>query len=173
MIIQMIGILIAQFIINLGDPSSFILFGVISVLVSVSFAPILLSVSRVPVFNTSKMMSVSQLYKTSPLCSVTMVLVGGVSSLLFGMSAVYGIERAFSVKEISLLVGSIYIAGALFQYPVGLISDRMDRRMLIIFLSIIGFFGAIIGLIFAESFIFLFYLSSLLVELQILYIQLL
>ncbi len=154
MIIQMIGILIAQFIINLGDPSSFILFGVISVLVSVSFAPILLSVSRVPVFNTSKMMSVSQLYKTSPLCSVTMVLVGGVSSLLFGMSAVYGIERGFSVKEISFLVGSIYIAGALFQYPVGLISDRTDRRMLIVFLAIIGFFAAIIALFFAESFYF-------------------
>ena len=31
------------------------------------------------------------------------------SSLLLGMSAVYGSEKALSVKEISLLVGSIYV----------------------------------------------------------------
>ena len=44
-------------------------------------------------------------------------------------------EEGFSVKEISVLVGSIYVAGVLLQYPVGLISDRTDRRMLIIFLA--------------------------------------
>ena len=152
MIVQMSGILLAQVLINFGDPSSFILFAVISVLVSISFAPILLSVSRVPVFTTSKRMTLKELYKASPLGSITMILLGGVNSLLFGMSAVYGSEKGLSIKEISLLVGSIYVAGALFQYPVGLISDRVDRRKLIILLALLGFIGAGVGLILYSNF---------------------
>ncbi len=152
MIVQMSGILIAQVLINFGDPSSFILFAIISVLVSISFAPILLSVSRVPIVATSERMGLKGLFKASPLGSVTMILIGGVFSLLFGMSAVYGSEKGLSVKEISVLVGSIYLAGVLFQYPVGLISDRIDRRKLIILLSFVGFIAVSNGLIFYTNF---------------------
>ena len=163
MIVQTVGILLAQILINFGDPSSFILFAIISVLVSISFAPILLSVSRVPVFTTSSRMSPKDLYKASPLGSITMILLGGVFSLLFGMSAVYGSEKGFSIKEISILVGSIYIAGALFQYPVGYISDRIDRRKLIISLSLLGLVGALMGLLFYENFyviLFAFFIAG-------------
>ena len=152
MIVQMSGILLAQVLINFADPSSYILFAIISVLVSISFAPILLSVSRVPIVTTAKRMSLKGLYNTSPLGSITMILIGGVFSLLFGMSAVYGSEKGLSIREISLLVGSIYVAGVLFQYPVGFISDRIDRRKLIIFLSSVGFFGVFAGLIFYNNF---------------------
>ena len=152
MIVQMSGILIAQVMINFVDPSSFILFAVISILVSVSFAPILLSVSKIPLVSTAQRMNIKGLYKASPLGSITMVLLGGVFSLLFGMSAVYGSEKGLTVKEISLLVGSIYIAGVIFQYPVGLISDRTDRRKLIILLSLIGFTGVLSGIIFYNNF---------------------
>ncbi len=152
MIVQTSGVLLAQVLINFADPSSFILFAVISVLVSVSFAPILLSVSRVPTVSTSERMSLKDLYRASPLASVSMILIGGVFSLLFGMSAVYGSEKGLTVKEISILVGSIYFAGVFFQYPVGFISDRIDRRRLIILLALIGFFGVFTGFIFYNNF---------------------
>ncbi len=154
MIVQMSGILMAQVLINFGDPASYILFAVISVLVSISFAPILLSVNRAPVIAQTERMGLKGLFKASPLGSVTMVLVGGIFSLLFGMSAVYGSEKGLTIAEISLLVGSIYVAGVLFQYPVGFISDRMDRRKLIIFLSLIGFLGAVIGIMLHQKFEF-------------------
>ena len=163
LIVQTVGILLAQILINFGDPSSFILFAIISVLVSISFAPILLSVSRVPVFTTTKRMSLKELYNASPLCSITMILIGGINSLLFGMSAVYGSEKGLTIKEISILVGSIYIAGALFQYPVGFISDRIDRRKLIIALSLFGMTGVGMGLTFHNSFyvvLFAFFMAG-------------
>ena len=154
MIVQMSGILTAQVLINYGDPASYRLFAVISILVSISFAPILLSVSRAPTIATSERMGLRGLFNASPLGCVTMVLVGGVFSLLFGMTAVYGSEKGLSISEISLLVGSIYVAGVIFQYPVGFISDRIDRRKLIIFLSLIGLSGAFVGIVFHHSFEF-------------------
>ena len=54
MIVQTAGISIAQYILTLGDVSGFILFIIPSVLVSMAFAPILLSVSPAPIFTTPK-----------------------------------------------------------------------------------------------------------------------
>jgi len=131
MIVQMGGIVSAQGLLLLGDPSGFILFIIPSVLVSISFAPILLSVQPTPVFDTTKPMSLRKLFHNSPLGVVGMFLMGGVFSALFGMAAVYGSEAGMSVGQISLFVAMIYLGGLICQAPIGYISDRMDRRKLV------------------------------------------
>jgi hypothetical protein len=79
MLVQMFGLVGAQGILSAGDPAGFLLFIIPSILVSLSFAPILLSVSPAPAFETRRApMSLRQLYKTSPLGVVGMTLMGGV-----------------------------------------------------------------------------------------------
>ena len=151
MIIQMAGLVLAQFLILLADPSGFILFAVISVLVSVSFAPILLSVSPAPAFHTSPPMTLRRLFKTSPLGSVGAFILGGVLSILFGMTAVFATEIGLSTPEISLLVGVSYL-GAVVQYPIGWASDRMDRRLLIVIITGASALIISLGLLVASSF---------------------
>jgi MFS family permease len=138
MIVQMLGIISAQGLLNLGDPSGYGLFIVMSVLVSVSFAPILLTVSPAPTFQTTKRMTLGQLYRISPLGCVGTFLLGGVFAGTFGMAAVFGTEKGLSVAEISAFVAAIYTGGLLLQYPIGWISDRVDRRKLIIGLTLGG-----------------------------------
>jgi MFS family permease len=116
---------------NLADPAGFMLFVIPSVLVSLAFAPILLSVAPAPVFDTTKAMSLAQLFHSSPLGCVGMFLLGGVFSALFGMASVWGTLAGLSVLEISLFVSAIFAGGLVLQYPIGWISDRMDRRRLI------------------------------------------
>lgn len=77
MIVQMVGIISAQALINFADPAGFLLFVIPSVLVSLAFAPILLSVSPAPTFGTTKSMSIRQLYDVSPLGVVGIFLMGG------------------------------------------------------------------------------------------------
>jgi len=152
LIVQMIGIIAAQGLIAYGDPSGYVLFVIPSVLVSVSFLPILLSVSPTPAFATTKAMTLRQLYKTSPLGVVGVFLLGGVFSAQFGMASVYGTQAGLSVKEISLFVSTIYIGALVLQYPIGWMSDRMDRRVLIMAVSIVGFVAGVIGLFFSGYF---------------------
>jgi len=109
-----------------------VLFVVISVLVSVSFAPILLTATATPVFETSRPMTLLELYKASPLGCVGSFALGGVFAALFGMSSVYATERGFSVAEVSTFITAIYVGGMVLQYPIGWLSDRLDRRVLII-----------------------------------------
>ena len=70
MIIQMIGIVIGQALINLSSPGGYDLFILMSVLVSVSFAPILLSASPAPVVHASTRMSLTELFHSSPLAAL-------------------------------------------------------------------------------------------------------
>ena len=145
MIVQTIGIIVAQALLLAADPSGFVLFVIPSVLVSISFAPILLSISPTPAFEATKPLSLRQLYGISPLGIVGMFLLGGVFSAQFGMSAVFGAEIGLSLGQISVFVSSFYIGATLMQYPLGWISDRMDRRLLIMFVSAAGGVGALIG----------------------------
>jgi len=143
MLAQMSGIVVAQGILTLGDASGYTLFIVPSVLVSLAFAPILLSIQPTPAFESTKPMSLKNLVKASPTASVGMFLLGGVFAAQFGMTAVYGTQVGLSVTQISVLVSVIYIAALLAQYPIGWLSDRMDRRLLIIVVSALGAVGAL------------------------------
>ncbi len=161
MIVQMAGIVTAQGLLAIGDPSGYVLFVVSSVLVSISFAPILLSISPTPAFDTTKPMSLRELYHISPLGCVGMFLMGGVFSAQFAMSAVYGTQAGMSVEQISAFVASIYIGALLLQYPIGWISDRMDRRQLIMMVAFFGGTGAMLGFIYESNFTILLAVSFL------------
>ena len=145
MIVQMVGIVSAQGLMLVGDPSGFDNFVIASVLISVSFAPILLSVSPTPSFETTRPMSIGRLLKTSPLGCAGMFLLGGVFSAQFGMSAVYGAKAGLSVAQISIFISAIYIGAMILQYPLGWLSDRMDRRQLIVVVAAVGAMGAVLG----------------------------
>lgn len=147
MIVQMAGVVIAQALMLLGDPAGFDTFVLASVLISVSFAPILLSISPTPAFDTTKPMSLKKLMETSPLGCVGMFLMGGVFAAQFGMSAVYGARVGLSVPEISGFVATFYVGAVVLQYPLGWLSDRMDRRVLILLVAAGGGAGALVGMV--------------------------
>lgn len=149
MIVQMAGIILAQYILVLGDVGGFILFIIPSVLVSMSFAPVLLSNRPTPAFGTTKPLSIKRLIKASPLACMGMFLLGSVFAAQFGMSAVYGSRAGLSVGQISLMVSATYLAALVLQYPIGWLSDRMDRRKLILGLAVFGGVGSLLSFVFA------------------------
>ena len=155
MVVQMAGIVAAQLLLLVGDPGGFELFVLISVLVSISFAPILLSITPTPAFEATKPMSIKHLFKTSPLGCVGMFFLGGIFSAQFGMAPVFGTTAGFSLSEISIFVAAFYIGAMVFQFPIGWLSDRMDRRILIVVTSAIGFIAALTSILVLDAFLIL------------------
>lgn len=151
-IVQMLGIILAQYLLNVADPGEYDLFVVISVLVSLSFLPILLSISPVPRFQTTEPMSLRELWVVSPLGLFGMLMLGGVFSVMFTMASIYGTQMGLSLAEISVFAGSFYVGGLLFQYPIGWVSDRMDRRVLILGLTAFAGGALCLGVWLASSF---------------------
>ncbi|MEP1963138.1 MFS transporter [Tateyamaria sp.] len=152
MIVQTLGIVASQALLLTADPSGFVLFVIPSVLVSLAITPVLLSISPTPAFDTTKPMTLRALATFSPLGCFGMFILGGVFAAQFGMSSVYGAQVGLSVGQISTFVATFFVGSVLLQYPIGLVSDHMDRRVLIIFVSAIGAFGAFVGLTFGPDF---------------------
>ncbi len=138
MIVQMLGIIASQVLLSEGDPSGFVLFIIPSVLVSLAFMPLLLADTPAPHFERTRPLTFGALFRTSPLGCMGMLLTGGVFSTMFGMAAVWGSLEGLSVRQIAAFVGALYVGGLVLQYPIGWASDRMDRRELILALSILG-----------------------------------
>ena len=131
---------LGMFMLNFSSPEKFQPFILISVLMSAALLPILLTKRKPPQFKKIQSMSLKDLYNSSPLGMVSAVLYGIVQSALFTLLAVYAAAMNFSIFDISLVTFLLAISGAVSQYPVGYISDKFDRRKVIIYST----FGAAI-----------------------------
>lgn len=138
MIVQMIGIIGSQFLLNVAIPTSFTLFVIPSVLVSFAFIPILITVTQTPTFETTSRLGFGALFRISPLGCMGMLLTGGIFSAMFGMASVWGSMSGLTVREISIFIGAMYVGGLILQYPIGWLSDRRDRRQMILWISVIS-----------------------------------
>lgn len=159
LIVQMIGIVTAQGLLNVADPNGYNLFVIASVLVSVAFAPTLLTVSPAPVFQATKPMTLRRLFNASPLGFVGAFLLGAVFSALFGMASIFGAQIHLSLKDISIFIATIYFGGMVLQYPIGWISDKMDRRTLIAGLNLFGAVMMLAGMLVPGNFYWLLTLA--------------
>ncbi|OWU81146.1 MFS transporter [Phaeobacter sp. 22II1-1F12B] len=138
MIAQTLGIIGAQALLNLGDAASSALFIGASIFVSVSFAPILLSISPVPAAEVARPMPLRELFRASPLGTIGIFFLGGVYATQSGMAAVFGSLIEMSAAQISLFVAMLFAGALVLQYPIGWLSDRMDRRLLIFGSAVLG-----------------------------------
>jgi len=151
-IVQMAGMVLGQLLLNVADPAGYGLFVLISVLVSISVAPMLLSSSTAPHHQSARAMPLASLIRTSPLASIGMLLLGGVFAALYAMASVYATERGLSVANTSVFITAIFLGGMLFQYPIGWMSDRIDRRLLIIGTTALGAVCSLLAALFGKNF---------------------
>ncbi len=152
MIIVMGGMTAGQLLLNVAAPEGVELFILVSVLVSLSLVPITLSVGRAPDFDAPEYLSVAKLYRISPLGIVGAILTGLTQAAMFGMGAVYGRQAGLSIEEISLFMASLSLGGIALQWPIGWLSDRLDRRQVIIGTCLFGAISAYVAARVANDF---------------------
>ncbi|MFT5046462.1 MAG: MFS family permease [Porticoccaceae bacterium] len=151
MIAQTLGIIGAQGLLTLGDAATSVLFIGASILVSISFAPILLSTSAIPVVEVARPMPLRNLFKGSPLGTVGIFLLGSVYATQSGMGAVFGSQIGMTATQIAIFVAMLFAGALVLQYPIGWLSDRMDRRILIFGLAVLGASSCLMGWLIGDT----------------------
>ena len=134
---------IGMFFLNFSSPVNFQPFILISLFMSLALIPILLTKKKAPTFKKITGMSLSELYKVSPLGMVGSLFYGTAQSALFSLLAVYAASMNFSILEISIVTFLVAISGALSQWPIGKFSDTFDRRRVIIYTTFAAAFFAL------------------------------
>ena len=123
---------IGQFLLNISDPAKVDLFILVSILLSFALLPILLSTTEQPNFANPKSLSLKELFVISPLGFVGALSTGLIHSAVFGYGAVYAASKQLGVFEISIFMVIISSFGAISQWPIGYLSDKIDRRIILI-----------------------------------------
>ncbi len=125
-----------QMLLTFGDPSGYFFFVLGSIIYSLSLLPTALSTAASPQPLTQAKLDPKKLWKNSPIAVVAVFMVG-VSNGSFGsLGAVYGRRIGLDVPDIAIMMSLALLAGALVQIPVGMLSDRLDRRFVLVGLAV-------------------------------------
>ena len=146
MLITYVGMALGNFLLNISDPKQYEPFILISLLFSVALIPILLTKRKPPKFKKTSSIKIKELFKISPFGSVSMFCTGFIFAPIFSLLSVYAITMKLSIFETSLLLVGVMLAGALFQWPIGSLSDTYDRRKIIIGSSVAAFIFSLLAI---------------------------
>ena len=128
MVVQLSAWAGGQLLLNVADPSGFQLFITVSILISIAVVPLLLTASPAPAIAPARHFSLQHLYRSSPLGFIGMVATGMSQGAFFGLGAVFAGAIGLGIAEISVFMAAAIVGGVLLQWPIGRLSDRLDRR---------------------------------------------
>ncbi|MEE8601188.1 MFS transporter [Euzebya tangerina] len=138
MIVWLAGLGAGQYLIALGDPTTFRLFIVSSVLVSMSLVPITLKSSTAPPSESAEKVSVLELIRIVPTGVIGSFMGGATAGILLGLGAVYATAVGLSLDRTGTFLVAPMIGAMILQWPIGRLSDRVSRRLVIFFVALIG-----------------------------------
>jgi MFS family permease len=137
--IYMMSTLIAlgagQFLLLAGDTSELTLFALSAILISLGVVPVAITRVTEPQIDVVVPVQLKQLAQISPLGMVGALSSGIVIGAFWGMAPVFGQRLDLNDGDIALLMSSTILGGVLLQWPIGHISDRIDRRTVLILTS--------------------------------------
>ncbi len=132
------GLFGGQFFMNLASPQDTTLFVIAGILLCVAVIPLVLSRHPGPLVEEVSAMSLRALYKVSPLGVVSCLVSGMIYSASFNLLPVFASEYNIIDFELSLYVGTAIFGAFILQFPVGYLSDRYDRRTVLLIILIIS-----------------------------------
>jgi MFS family permease len=122
---------LGQLLLNLAPPQSLVLFAVVSILISFSLIPLTLVPVENPRDISSAKLNLKKLMRISPV-AVMGVFIEGISMNAFrGMGPTFAHRTGFSSAGVSGLMAITFVGALLLQWPLGRLSDRVDRRYVI------------------------------------------
>lgn len=132
MVVSMGGMAGGQFLLNLADPAGPDLFLVASVLVSLSLVPVMLSARATPPTVSPVSMSIGELRRLVPSGPPISLLVGLGQGAMWGMGAFYATRAGLGPGRTAVFVGAPMAGGVALQWPIGMLSDRLPRRAVMV-----------------------------------------
>ncbi len=143
MVVTYVGVGLGQLMLNLADPRGYPLFVLTSILISIAVVPLLLSATESPGHEKSVNIRIPELYRISPLGMLGMFMVGLVTATFFALGPVYAQRLGLTLREISWFMTGAVVGTVLFQWPIGALSDRFDRRKVLTVTTVLAGLSAI------------------------------
>lgn len=132
--VMLAGLFGGQFFMNIANPQDNVLFVIAGILLCAALIPVSLSRHVGPVIEEVRSMPLLLLYRISPLGVVSCLVSGMIYSALFNLLPVFAKEYDIIGFQLSLYMGTAILGAFILQFPVGYLSDRFDRRTVLLVL---------------------------------------
>lgn len=138
MIVNFSSLGTGQFLLTLADPASFVPFSLAAGLFCLALVPVTALKVQPPGQIASRRIGLPALYRISPLGIVGAGLVGTMNGAFMALGPIFGRGIGLEIGEVSMLMGAAIFGGLLMQWPVGRLSDTLDRRRVLIAVALLA-----------------------------------
>lgn len=150
MIALYVGQALGQYLLNIGGPLPSLPFVVASILVSLSAIPVALTRINAPPIEQTESLPLRALFTASPLGVVGATLTGLMLGGFYAMGAIFARRLGMELSAVALFMSIVILGGVALQWPLGLLSDRYDRRRVIVW-TFAGTLGAAAGIMIIDA----------------------
>ncbi len=140
-IVSNIVTMAGQLLVNSSDTKGPMLFLVVAILICLSIVPLSLTPTPTPTPIPSARLNLRKLYRVSPAGVVGCLLAGMAEGAFWSLGPVFAQGRGMITADIALLMAAFVFGGTLSQWPLGWVSDKIDRRIVIAAVS----FGTVVS----------------------------
>lgn len=141
-------ITLGQLLILADDPVKFPLYALASILVSVAAVPVALSRSPQPAQVAAPRLPLSALFRVSPVGVAGCITVGIANGAFWALGPAFVLQSGLHVSDVALFMSATVVGGAVSQWPFGRLSDRIDRRLMLM-ISCVAASGSGVGIVLA------------------------
>jgi MFS family permease len=128
MVINLGANMAAQQILRIASPDGLELFAIAAVLICLGLLPVTLTRSQQPATPPVARLQLRKLISLSPMGTAGCFLAGLITSPFWVLGPVYAQRLGYDLVITTIFMSSVIAGGAVFQWPIGMISDRVDRR---------------------------------------------
>lgn len=155
-------ITLAQQFLNLGTLNTEFLFVLASILLSLSIIPVSITLALAPTPVNKISVDFKKVWRHSRIGIIGTVCTGLITGSFWALAPIYGSQSGFSAFELANFMSAAVLGGALFQIPLGRFSDRFDRRLILIFITLSGAFVSFLTFFMAGQSIYAGWVSTVL-----------
>ena len=132
MVINHGALAMGQQLLNLSSPELNTLFILSSIMVSMALVPVALGRATGPTLPEASKIGMRELMESSPAGFIVATVSGVFGGAFYGLSPVFALAAGLNLAQTTALVSAGIVGGVLFQWPVGMMSDRADRRLIMV-----------------------------------------
>ncbi len=135
-VVDMAGGMLAQLMIGVLDPGSYVSYALLAIVCSASLLPLVLTRIPQPETPTRQRLRPMLVVRTSPMAMAGVFVAGLTTACIRMVGPVYGQQIGLAQDQIGYFLAAFILGGAIGQYPVGWLADRYDRRNVLVSLSL-------------------------------------
>jgi MFS family permease len=136
--LNFVMVMSGQQLLNLGNTQDWMLFGLAAIFVSIAIIPVSLTLSAAPAAIHQVKVNIFKVWQHSHIALIGAVVTGLVTGAFWSLAPIYAKDNGFESSQLAAFVSATVLGGACFQLPLGKISDRFDRRTVLMYLALAG-----------------------------------